>query len=162
MPKVKVLRHKENKFLFINDDLWMWDTVRERELQKRLAERAYGNVLVAGYGFGLATRFLLENPKVKSVVTVEKYREVINAMKKIDKIYGDVIICDFYDFPEDKKFDCIVGDIWQDIDPQFLKDYVRFKNKAKKLLKKGGKILAWGEDFFEYLLQKEKISPQAA
>ncbi|MEM4152632.1 MAG: hypothetical protein QXK80_00715 [Candidatus Pacearchaeota archaeon] len=79
-------------------------------------------------------------------------------MRKCDKIYGKVIISDFYDLPENQKFDCIIGDIWPDIDARFLKDYVKFKNKAQKLLKKNGKILAWGKDYFEFLLKKRKLA----
>ncbi|MFA5986550.1 MAG: hypothetical protein WC819_04370 [Parcubacteria group bacterium] len=156
MKKVKILRHKNNRFLFIDDDLWMWDTPREQKMQKRLSEQAFGDVLVAGYGFGIVTKFLLENPNVVSVVTIEKYSAVLNAVKKFDRLEGKIIVCDFYDLPDNKKFDCIVGDIWQDIDTEFLGEYVRFKKKAKKLLKKDGKILAWGKDFFEYLLKKSQ------
>lgn len=136
MVKVEILKHKNNKVMFINGDLWMWDTPRERVLQKRIADQAYGDVLVAGYGFGIVTRFLLKNPKVKSVTTIEKYKEVIDAVQKISKVHGKLLICDFYDMPEDNKFDCIVGDIWQDIDYLFLRDYVKFKKKAQKLLKR--------------------------
>ena len=122
----------------------------ERELQGKLAKQAYGDVLVAGYGFGLIVEALLKNPRVKSITSVEKCREVLDA---VGKTYGKVILWDFYDSPEDKKYDCVIGDIWQDIDPLFLKDYKKFKAKASKLLKKDGKILAWGQDFFEYLLK---------
>ncbi|MBI4215033.1 hypothetical protein HY546_03475 [archaeon] len=70
-------------------------------------------------------------------------------------VQGKIVIGDFYRLPETKKFDCVIGDIWPDIDPMFLKDYVRFKRKAQKLLKRNGKIIAWGGDFFEYLLSKK-------
>jgi 16S rRNA A1518/A1519 N6-dimethyltransferase RsmA/KsgA/DIM1 with predicted DNA glycosylase/AP lyase activity len=156
MKEVKILHHKNNRFLFIDDDLWMWDTPREQNLQKRLSEQAFGDVLVAGYGFGIITKFLLENPRVISVITIEKYSDVLNAVKKFDRLEGKIIVCDFYDLPDNKKFDCIVGDIWQDIDAEFLGEYIRFKKKAKKLVKKDGKILAWGKDFFEYLLNKSQ------
>ena len=61
-----------------------------------------------------------------------------------------------YNLSENKKFDCIVGDIWQDIDAKFLKDYLRFKRKSRKLLKDNGKILAWGQDYFEFLIKNNK------
>jgi spermidine synthase len=134
----------------------MWDTPQERELQKDLAKQASGDVLVAGYGFGILTKFLLKNPKVKSVTTVEKYKEVIEKMREFGLIYGKIIMKDYYDLPEDKKYDYVIGDIWPDIDAKFLKDYIKFKNKAKKLLRSNGKILAWGKDFFEYLIKNKK------
>jgi 16S rRNA A1518/A1519 N6-dimethyltransferase RsmA/KsgA/DIM1 with predicted DNA glycosylase/AP lyase activity len=153
--KIEILKHGNCKFMFIEGDLWMWDTPRERELQKNVADKAFGNVLVAGYGFGILTNFLIKNPKVKSVTTVEIYKECIDEMKKIEKINGKIIISDFYDLPENIKYDCIIGDIWQDIDSLFLKDYLKFKEKSKKLLNKDGLILAWGQDYFEYLIKNK-------
>ncbi len=134
----------------------MWDTPQEIKLQEDLAKKAFGDVLVAGYGLGILPKFLIKNPKVKSVTIAEKYKEIIEKMKKSEKINGKIIISNFYDLPESQKFDCIIGDIWPDIDIKFLKDYVKFKNKSQKLLKKKGKILAWGKDYFEFLLKKKK------
>lgn len=155
MNKVEILQHKGYRFMFLDDYLWMWDTPQEKDLQKNLAKKAFGNVLVVGCGFGILTKFVLKNPKVKSVVTIEKYKEVVEKMKELDSIPGKIIIDDFYNLPESKKFDCVIGDIWPDIDSKFLKDYVKFKKKAQKLLKKNGKVFAWGKEFFEYLLKKE-------
>ncbi len=134
----------------------MWDTPQETKLQQDLAKKSFGDVLIAGYGFGILPKFLIQNPKVKSVTTVEKYKEFIEKMKEFGKIYGKVVILDFYDLPENQKFNCIIGDIWPDIDAKFLKEYIKFKNKSQKLLKKNGKILAWGKDYFEFLLKKKK------
>ena len=129
---------------------------QERDLQEELAQKAQGDVLVAGYGLGIVIDFLLKNPKVTSITAVEKYKEVINKMKEFGPIKCKVIISDFYDLPEDKKFDCVIGDIWPDISSKFLPDYVKFKNKSEKLMKPNGKLLAWGKDFFEYLLENKK------
>jgi spermidine synthase len=136
----------------------MWDTPQERKLQKKLADEAFGDVLVAGYGFGILQKYLSQNPRVKSITTVEKYKEVIEKVSKHSPIVGKIIIGDFFDLPEDKKYDCVIGDIWPDIDEEFLEDYIKFKEKAQKLLKRDGKILAWGQDYFEYLLKtREKV-----
>lgn len=134
----------------------MWDLPQEQEIQKDIAGQAFGNVLVAGYGFGIVTKYLLENPKVESVATVEKYQEIMDKMKEFGEIYGKIIIGDFYELSEDRKYDCVIGDIWAEIDRVFLDDYIKFKEKAQKLLKKDGLILGWGKDYFEYLLEKEK------
>ena len=153
--KVEILNHNNHKFMFVDGYLWMWDTPQETELQEDLAKKAFGDILVAGYGLGILPKFLLENPSVKSVTIVEIYKEVIEKMKELGKIHGKIIICDFYSLPEDKKYDCVIGDIWPDIDAKFLGDYVKFKKKSKRLLKKNGKIFAWGKDYFEYLLKKK-------
>ncbi|MEK7600821.1 MAG: hypothetical protein AAB463_02590 [Patescibacteria group bacterium] len=139
--------------MYVDGYLWMWDTVQERGLQMDLATKSFGDVLVAGYGLGIVQEFLLKNNKVKSINTVEKSGDVIEKMKELGQIHGNVTISDFYDLSEDKKYDCIIGDIWPDISSKFLGEYVKFKEKSEKLLKPGGTILAWGSDYFEYLLK---------
>lgn len=152
MARVEILQHKGHRFMYLDDYLWMWDTPQEKALQQELANGAYGDVLVAGYGLGLLPEYLLKNPKVKSVTTVEKYQEVIDKMKEMSgQIFGEIIIGDFFDIDEGKKYDCVIGDIWPDIAAKFLNDYLKFKNKSLKVLKENGVILAWGKEFFEYL-----------
>jgi S-adenosylmethionine/arginine decarboxylase-like enzyme len=154
---VEIKEQNDYKFLWINGYLWMWDVPIERQSQKNIADAAYGEVLVAGYGLGLVQKYLLENPNVKLVVTTEKIPKVIKECKRVyGKIYGDVLIDDFFTYPEDNQFDCVIGDIWADVLPECLGEYKNFKDKANGLIKEGGKILAWGGDFFEYLIEKEK------
>jgi spermidine synthase len=155
MVQIEILEHKGHRFMYLDGYLWMWDTPQEKEMQKELAEQAFGDVLVAGYGFGLLLEYLLQNQKVESITVIEKHKEVVDKMKEIaGQIYGKVIIDDFYNIDENKKYDCVIGDIWPDINAKFLNDYLKFKEKASKLLKKDGIILAWGRDFFEYLIEK--------
>ena len=155
---VEILQQKGHNFLWIDDHLWMYDIPAERKAQKDISNKAFGDVLVAGYGLGILQRFLSENKKVKSITTIEISEEVVNKVKDIyGKIHGDIIIENFYDFHTNNKFNCVIGDIWEEITPGALEDYKKFKNKAKRLLKKNGKILGWGKEFFEYLINKEKI-----
>lgn len=155
--KVEILKQKGHRFLWINDYLWMWDIPIEQDTQRKIANEAYGNVLVAGYGLGIVQKHLLLNPKVDSVTTIEITPEVIEACKKEYKcIYGKVINGDFYEYISPYKFNCVIGDIWEDILPEGLEEYERFKNKATRLLNDDGKILAWGKDFFEYLITKRR------
>lgn len=155
--KVEILKQKGYRFLWINDYLWMWDIPIEQKMQKKIADECYGDVLIAGYGLGIVQRCLTKRLKVNSITTIEKYPEVtVACQKEYGKIYGSVIHGDFYNqIPSDEKFDCIIGDIWEEITPENLKKYKRFKNKAKQFLKPNGKIFAWGKDYFEYLI-KEK------
>ncbi|MBT4277423.1 hypothetical protein HOD96_01615 [Candidatus Falkowbacteria bacterium] len=156
MSQIEIIEHKNHKFMFLDDYLWMWDTPQEKELQEDLAKQAYGDVLIAGYGFGILSKYALDNKNIKTVNTVEKYQIVIDKMKEFGHIYGDITINDYYDLPEEKKYDCIIGDIWPDIDAKFLDDYIKFKNKSNQILKKGGKLLAWGGDYYEYLINSKK------
>ncbi|MFC1741385.1 hypothetical protein ACFL3V_02530 [Nanoarchaeota archaeon] len=155
MVKVEILQQKGFNFLYIDDYLWMWDIPQEVEDQKSIADNAYGDVLVAGYGLGVVQRYLVANPQVSSVVTVETIDEVIQACEKVyGVIHGDVVIGDFYDFDSPRRFDCVLGDIWPDLGPQTVPEYVRFKEKAQSLLKNGGRVDGWGMDYMEFLLQK--------
>ena len=154
MAKVELIKQKGYNFLWIDDNLWMWDIPIEKSVQKRLAKQAFGDVLVAGYGLGVIQKYLKENPKVKSVLTIEKLKEVVEAAKSAyGKIYGNIKITNFYDY-NSKKFDCVMGDIWEDILPEYLDKYNKFKTKAKTLLKPKGRIIAWGGEFFEFLNSK--------
>ncbi len=158
--KVEILEQKGNYFLWIDDYLWMWDIESERKIQYGVAHEAYGDVLVAGYGLGLVQKYLRNNPNVKSVTTVELSIDIIRAcIDEFGTFYGDYVIDDFYNYKihPSRKYDCIIGDIWKEIVPESLPDYKRFKSKALKLIKPDGKILAWGKEYFEYLIEKGSL-----
>lgn len=159
MSQVEILKQNGYDFLWIDGYLWMWNIPIEQELQKKMAEVAYGDVLVAGYGLGLVQGFLVANPKVDSVLTIEIRQEVVGLCREhYGEIHGKVIIGDFFEFlrEDDKVYDCAIGDTWEDIIPERLEEYKRFKVRARELIKPDGKILAWGSDYFEYLIEKEK------
>ena len=160
MVDVKILQQEGYNFLWVDKRLWMWDIPEEDKLQKQIADQAYGDVLVAGYGLGLVQKYLFENPKVKSVLTIELLPEVVNENNKIfNKLYGEVIFEDFSNFKSTKKYDCVIGDIWVEISKDSLKDYIKFKERAKSLIKENGRIFGWGQDYYEYLLgEKNGIS----
>lgn len=150
MTKVEILKQKGHHFLWIDGECWMWDLPTERKAQAALAEQAYGNVLVAGYGLGLVQRYLLGNPEVTSVLTVESCPGVMEECLRVyGKVYGQVTTIDFFRLGETAKFDCVMGDIWLDIAPEYLQAYLAFKSKAERLVLPGGKILAWGSECFE-------------
>lgn len=158
MTKVEILQQKGHNFLWINDSLWMWDLPEEVNCQGRIAKQASGDVLVAGYGLGIIQRQLLESPLVTSVLSIEIFPEVIDRCRKVyGKIFGEIVEGDFYTYQTDRSFDCVVGDICKDIEENYLSEYRKFKIKAQQLVKPGGKILAWGQDFFEYLLNSRSV-----
>jgi len=96
MVKIEIVEIKNHKFLFLDDYLWMWDLPHEQELQRDIASQAFGDVLVAGYGFGIVSKYLSENPRVTSVTTTEKYQEIIDKMREFGPIYGKIVIADFF------------------------------------------------------------------
>lgn len=152
MPKVEIIKQKGYNFLWINDYLWMWDIPVEQEAQQLICDQSYGEVLVAGYGLGILQRQLVNNPNVSSVTTIEIFPEVIEANKQeYGEIHGDVIIGDFYQLNGGQKYDCVIGDIWEDIAETALVKYNQFEDHASKLVKDNGKILGWGQRFFHAL-----------
>lgn len=156
MPKVEILQQKGHNFLWIDDYLWMWDLPLEVEIQRNLANKAYGDVLVVGYGLGIIQQYLLNNTNVISVNTIEKYPEVISACRmKYDVTHGGIFLADFFDSKPVTEYDTIIGDIWPEIAEEHLDIYKRFKKHAQHFLKSNGQILGWGADYFEYLMEKE-------
>lgn len=154
--KVEILKQNGYNFLWIDDYLWMWDIPVERAMQKKIADACSGNVLIAGYGLGIVQKYLVKNPKVTTVFTLEKYSDVIKAcLKEYGVTWGTIKAKDFYTACTPMAFDFVIGDIWEEISSENLPKYKKFKKRANDFLKPGGKILAWGGDYFEYLIDKE-------
>lgn len=159
MPKVEIIKQKNYNFLWIDDYLWMWDIPVEQEAQQLLNEQAYGNVLVVGYGLAILQRQLANNHAVTHLTTVELYEEVILANEKeYGHVYGEVILNDFYNISGDNSYDCVIGDIWEDIAPLALEKYNRFVLHANSFVRPGGKILDWGQEFFVALNSQNKTA----
>ena len=158
---VEILQQNGYNFLWIDGELWMWDIPAEIELQKDIAAQAYGDVIVAGLGLGIVQKFLLQNSKVNAanLLTVEKYKEVYDCCREKRIIVGDTVggifICDWFDICGEDKYDCVIGDIWPEISSKHLDLYKKFKTKALTRLKPNGKILGWGTEYYEYLIEKE-------
>ncbi len=129
----------------------MWDLRTERRAMADLARRAHGDVLVAGYGLGLVQRCLLVNKDVTSVFTIEIHSEVLTECERVfGELYGETLVGDFFDLIEVKpNFDTVVGDIWLDMAPEYLQEYLNFRCKAERLVRPGGEVLAWGDECFK-------------
>ncbi len=158
---VKILQQEGHNFLWVDGECWMWDLPTEVEAQRKLAAQAYGDVLVAGYGLGIVQRHLLLNDEVDRVYTVELDNRVLQECRRVFNLnlYGFVSQGDFYELPGVHRYDCVIGDIWLDVAPRYLQEYLRFKTKAEKLLKPGGRVLAWGSECFEiWLAQRGEVA----
>lgn len=153
-------------YLYVNNRPLMWATPKELHGQYEVSQKARGDVLCAGYGLGIIQEYLLNNPKVKSLLTVEKYKAVVEVCKnKYGKVHGSVFIVDIYDYLDEKwipfdgaldglsiapftiiKFDTIIGDIWSGSIMADVAGYKKFRKAAKKHLKPGGQILMGPRD----------------
>ncbi len=138
-------------FLYVNNRPLHWDTSLERAGQAEMVKDARGDVLVAGYGLGISQRILMDNPKVTSVVTVEKYKAVIDVCFKRDEDWhGGWVVMDIWDFLKDERYDryydTIIGDIWSGSIAADAGQYKRFRKAAARHLKPGGQILMGPRD----------------
>jgi len=161
MIEVEILQQKGFNFLWIDNELVMWDIPVERKAQREIAEQSFGEILIAGYGLGVVQQYLTENPRVRSILTIERLEEVVRKAERVyGRVYGNVEIGNFFGYNSGRRFDCVIGDIWKDIVPESLVDYKRFKQKAQTLLKPNGRILTWGQEFFEYLSKNNNSQNQ--
>jgi len=159
---VEILNQNGFDFLWIEGELWMWNIPTEEKAQKEMSDKMTGDVLVAGYGLGVVQKYLMDNENVKSVTTIESNPGVIEECRRhYGLIYGNLIIDNFYTVTLDQKFDCIYGDVWIDISTGNAEEYLQFKKRAKDFLKEGGRVLAWGQDFFEYVIANTKKMVEA-
>ena len=105
--------------LMHNREIIMSNTPMEIRTTKEIIDKANGKVLLAGLGIGLIILPIQEKNNVKSVIIIEKHKEVIDLVadqlplnKKIRIIHADI----FEWLPEEReKFDTIYFDIWSGI-----------------------------------------------
>lgn len=155
MVEAKILTQCGYHFLWVDRECWMWDLPGERQAMVALASRAHGDVLVAGYGLGLVQAELMRNLDVNSVLTVEICSDVLEECRRVfGVLHGQVVVDDFFELCEGHRFDCVIGDIWLDIAPECIQEYLNFLRKAERLLRPDGRVLAWGDECFKVWLEE--------
>lgn len=128
-------------------NLWAIETELEDYIWQ-LDDRPHGDCLEIGLGLGVASRYILSCPKVKSLTTIEINKDVINVQKKTnyidDKRYlilnADGLI---YMYATSRKFDFVFVDCYDIIDEDTLPMIADYSYACKKVLKKGGEAVAW-------------------
>lgn len=155
IDNVEIVKQNNVTFLFINEELIMSDAKYERDIEKELANKAYGDVLVAGYGLSIVQGYLIKNPKVFSVTTIENNKELLSQMKNmVGELAGEVIESDFFEYIPEQKYDCVIGNILPSKNFENIKEYKKFIKKAKTLIKESGKIITREQDYHEFLLKE--------
>ena len=114
-----------NKFSYLalteKNNIWMSLNPNEIETMKPYIEKGKGNVLVLGLGMGYVTYMLSRKEDVRSVLIVERDKDIINLFKsliwpnfahkgKIKIIEGDAIEY----VKKNNQFDYIFADLWHD------------------------------------------------
>ena len=114
-----------NKFSYLalteKNNIWMSLNPNEIETMKPYIEKGKGNVLVLGLGMGYVSYMLSRKEDVRSVLIVERDKDIINLFKsliwpnfahkgKIKIIEGDAIEY----VKKNNQFDYIFADLWHD------------------------------------------------
>jgi len=131
----------------VGHNLWAFSGELETYIWE-LQDYPRGDCLEIGLGLGVATKYLLSFPNVKSLETVEVNKDVIEVQKIANKIEDEkhTIINDdslHYLYTTNKTFDFIFVDCYKVIDEEtlpFISDVVK---GCKLILRDGGKIIGW-------------------
>jgi len=156
----RVYKMSGHLFLEIGPGHTLW--ALETELQDymdQLMDFPQGDCLEIGLGLGVASRYLLTFPKVKSLTTVEINKDVIDVHSKIkdsDRGYTleyreeDHTILNSngieYAYLTKKKFDFIFIDCYDRIDEDTLPLIADMVLACKHTLKPNGRMMGWVDD----------------
>lgn len=101
------------KQLVIDGEVWMVDDPPHQWAMEQHAQYFSGTVLCAGLGLGLIAHTLSENPRVDSVVLVEREQDVVSLIEPTLSEKCCVLHGDFYDFIEEySENSTILGDYY--------------------------------------------------
>jgi hypothetical protein len=107
-----------------------------------------GDCLEIGLGLGVASRYILTFPKVKSLTTVEIDVDVINTQEMANPIDNDshlILNADglYYAYETKSMFDFIFLDFYDVIDEDSLPVIADMAVACERILKRGGKMVGW-------------------
>jgi len=147
--KVRVYRFMDLLHLELGPGHNLWAI--ESELEDyiwQINDRPYGDCLEIGLGLGVASRYILSCPKVKSLTTVEINQDVINVQKQANPIVDNrhlILNADglLYMYETDRLFDFVFIDCYDVIDEDSLPMIADYAVAADKVLKEGGEMMAW-------------------
>ena len=93
-------------------------TLREYKEQYSSYDLAYGDVLMSGWGFGLAPCWIANKPQVSTVTVIERYPQIVNIFKRSNQIPKNVHIIydDVKTYKTSNKYDCVFLDHFPDHD----------------------------------------------
>lgn len=107
-----------------------------------------GNCLEIGLGLGVASKYILSFPKVKSLTTVEIDADVITAQRIADPIDDDRhLILNahglYYAYETKQLYDFIFLDFYDVIDEETLPMIADMAVACERILKRGGRMIGW-------------------
>jgi len=107
-----------------------------------------GNCLEIGLGLGVASKYILSFPKVKSLTTVEIDADVITAQKIANPIDDDrhlILNANglYYAYETKRLYDFIFLDFYDVIDEETLPTIADMAVACERILKRGGRMIGW-------------------
>ncbi len=143
---VKVYDFEGDHYLEIGPGHNLWAISNEiLEYKDQLGDKPRGGCLEIGLGLGVASKYILSQPSVKSLITVEKNDDVIDTYRQLNSSPHTVINMVGLDFilATTKTFDFIFLDFYGAIDEDTLEELQIYIKTSKKILNDGGEIMGW-------------------
>lgn len=158
---VKVYSYNNDIFLEVGPAHTLWALGSElQDYMDQLNDAPFGAVLEIGLGLGVASRYMLTFPKVHSLTTVEKNKDVINVYKcllekdtSFIKNFGykehRVLNTDglSYLYATKRRYDFVFLDFYKAIDEETLPEIEDMVQGAKRVLTPSGKIMGWFDKY---------------
>ena len=143
--------YKMNGKLFLEKGIGHTLWALEDELEDyiyQLDSWPQGDCLEIGLGLGVASKYILTFPKVKSLTTVEIDENVIKTQKMINPVKDDRhLILNahglYYAYETKQMFDFVFLDFYDVIDEETLPVIADMVAACNRILKTGGKMLGW-------------------
>ena len=143
--------YKMNGKLFLEKgsghSLWALEDELE-DYTHQLGSWPKGNCLEIGLGLGVASRYLLTFPEVKSLTTVELDEDVIKTQEIVNPIDDDrhlILNADglYYAYKTKRMFDFIFLDFYDVIDEETLPVIADMVTACNRILKNSGHMIGW-------------------
>jgi len=152
--EVKVYRMFDELYLEIGPGHNLW--ALESELEDyiwQLGNLPQGDCLEIGLGLGVASRYILSFPGVKTLTTVEINSDIINVQSDIKKYYDGIYDEDrhtilnangiYYAYQTKRRYDFIFLDFYSLIDDETLPQIEDMAIACGRLLKPKSKMIGW-------------------
>lgn len=158
---VKVYSYNDDLFLEVGPAHTLWALGSElHDYMDQLHDHPRGSVLEVGLGMGIASRYILTLPRVRSLTTIEQNKDVISVYKQLlekdtsfTKNFGykDHLILNTeglsYLYATKRKYDFVFLDFYRAIDEDTLPDIEDMVLGARRVLAPGGRIMGWFDKY---------------
>jgi len=156
--EVKIYKFNNDLFLEIGPGHNLWALGSEiSDYIWQLNDRPKGKCLEIGLGLGVASKYILSLPKVKSLTTIELNKDVIDAYKQLKPEHYSlefevssekrhtVLNADglIYMYETNQTFDFVFIDCYSIIDEDTLPMIADISIAARRILNNGGEVVGW-------------------